>query len=94
MIWLMRVVSNTSPVSNLAIIGRLELLRAKYGRVVIPQAVKEELARLSHSAGATAIQRALAEGWLVVEAVADRRVLPVLMACVNAGSSFPVSWSA
>ena len=31
LIWLMRIVSNTSPVSNLAIIDRLELLRAKYG---------------------------------------------------------------
>jgi len=87
MIWLMRVVSNTSPVSNLAIIGRLELLRAKYGRVIIPVVVKEELTRLSHSAGASAIQRALAEGWLVVEAVADRRMLPVLMARVDAGEA-------
>ena len=63
MIWPMRVVSNTSPVSNLAIIGRLELLRAKYGRVFIPQAVSDELARLSDTNGSAAIQRALAEGW-------------------------------
>jgi len=27
----MRVVSNTSPISNLAIIGRLDLLRRRYG---------------------------------------------------------------
>jgi len=83
----MRVVSNTSPVSNLAIIGRLDLLRAKYGRVVIPQAVSDELARLSHSAGAAAIQRAVADGWLLVEAVTDRRLLPVLMARVDAGEA-------
>ena len=31
--------------SNLAIIGRLELLRAKYDRVFIPQAIRDELAR-------------------------------------------------
>lgn len=87
MIWLMRVVSNTSPVSNLAIIGRLELLRAKYGRVVIPQAVSAELSRLSHRSGAAAIQRALADAWLVVEDVPDRRLLPVLMARVDAGEA-------
>ena len=87
MIWLMRVVSNTSPVSNLAIIGRLELLRAKYDRVFIPQAVHDELARLTHGTGAAAIQNALASGWLVVEAVADRRLLPVLTARVDAGEA-------
>ena len=32
----MRAVSNTSPISNLAIIGRLSLLRQRYGRVVVP----------------------------------------------------------
>jgi len=83
----MRVVSNTSPISNLAIIGRLDLLRAKYGRVIIPQAVRDELDRLSHKLGAAAIQRALTDGWLLVEPVADRRVLPVLMARVDAGEA-------
>jgi len=87
MIWPMRVVSNTSPVSNLAIIGRLPLLRAKYGRVVIPQAVADELARLSHPAGAAAVREALSGGWLVVEPVPDRRLLPVLMARVDAGEA-------
>jgi len=38
----MRVVSNTSPISNLAIIGRLELLKRRYGAVRIPPAVTYE----------------------------------------------------
>lgn len=32
----MRVVSNTSPISNLATIGRLELLREQYGSIAVP----------------------------------------------------------
>ena len=40
----MRVVSNTSPLSNLAVIGRLELLQHRYGTVCIPPAVAQELA--------------------------------------------------
>lgn len=63
----MRVVSNTSPLSNLAIIGRLDLLKQRYGVVRIPPAVADELSRLSHVAGQACIAAALTEGWLVVE---------------------------
>lgn len=35
----MIVVSNTSPVINLAMVGQLNLLQKLYGQVVIPQAV-------------------------------------------------------
>ena len=63
----MRVVSNTSPISNLAIIGRLDLLKRRYGTVRIPSAVAAELSALSHPAGKARITAALAEGWLVTE---------------------------
>jgi hypothetical protein len=39
----MLVVSNTSPISNLAIVGRLEFLRRRYAVVHIPLAVANEL---------------------------------------------------
>ncbi len=83
----MRVVSNTSPVSNLAIIGRLDLLRRKYGRVVIPDAVRRELARLGHPEGRVRIEAALDEGWLSVEAVPDRRLLPLLRSRIDEGEA-------
>lgn len=86
-IWPMRVVSNTSPVSNLAIVGHLDLLRRKYGRVVIPEAVRRELARLGHPEGLTRIETALDEGWLAVEAVPDRRLLPLLRYRIDEGES-------
>ena len=63
----MLVVSNTSPISNLAIIGRLEFLKQRYGLVRIPVAVADELAALSHPAGAQRIKAALSERWLLVE---------------------------
>jgi hypothetical protein len=67
----MRVVSNTSPISNLAIIGRLELLRERYGRIVIPPAVQEELSALSHPEGKARVTAAINDGWLVVESLPD-----------------------
>ncbi len=42
----MPVVSNTSPISNLAIIDRLELLQEQLGEILIPPAVHAELMRL------------------------------------------------
>jgi predicted nucleic acid-binding protein len=40
----MIVVSDTSPITNLALVGQLILLQQLYGIVVIPQAVAEEIA--------------------------------------------------
>ena len=74
----MRAVSNTSPLSNLAIIGRLELLRQRYGTISIPPAVARELSALTHAAAGDCLKRAMEDGWLIVETTA----LPV----VGAGS--------
>ena len=45
----MLVVSNTSPLSNLAIIGRLGLVREQLGHVLIPPAVRAEIGRNPHA---------------------------------------------
>ena len=43
----MTVVSDTSPVSNLAMIGRLSLLRSQFNHVLIPKTVDQELAQVA-----------------------------------------------
>lgn len=58
----MLVVSNTSPLSNLAVIGRLSLLRERYGQIFIPPEVWRELAALQHLAGSDALRQAVADG--------------------------------
>jgi predicted nucleic acid-binding protein len=63
----MRAVSNTSPVSNLAIIDRLDLLRARYGTLLIPAAVELELSALSHALAKQRIQSAISDGWIIVK---------------------------
>lgn len=83
----MRVVSNTSPICNLAVIGRLDLLRRKFGKVVIPEAVARELSALDHANGLASIEAAVREGWLVVERVSDRRLLPVLRRRIDEGEA-------
>ncbi len=39
----MPVVSNTSPISNLAVIEKLDLLRDQFQKILIPEAVEREL---------------------------------------------------
>lgn len=43
----MTIVSNTSPISNLAAIGQLDLLQQVYGSITIPQAVADEIAKVA-----------------------------------------------
>jgi len=56
----MLVVSNTSPISNLAIVGRLEFLQSRYSVVHIPSAVVDELSALKHPPATRLIQSAIA----------------------------------
>jgi predicted nucleic acid-binding protein len=83
----MLVVSDTSPISNLAVIGQLRLLRERYGRVVIPPKVLEELNRLSHPEGSQEIENALSDGWLVVEPLPDETWLRKLEERVDPGEA-------
>ena len=71
----MQVVSNTSPLSALSIIGRLGLLRAQFGTIRIPRAVWAELSRLEPATGRQALQQAHAEGWIEVHETANRPML-------------------
>jgi len=62
----MLVVSNTSPLSNLAIIGRLDLLREQLGSVTIPPGVRMELSRHPNPEARHSLGKALEDGWLRV----------------------------
>jgi predicted nucleic acid-binding protein len=55
----MPIVSNTSPVLNLAIIGKLTMLQRQFGEVWIPTAVLDELKLETNFPGVPEIQLAL-----------------------------------
>jgi uncharacterized protein len=60
----MLVVSDTSPLSNLAMIGLLDLLREQFKEVLMPPAVARELTALKNTAATEGLRRAIREGWL------------------------------
>lgn len=74
----MLVVSNTSPLSNLAIIGQLDLIREQLGEVLIPSAVHSELAQNPQPAARAVLEAAISQNWIRVTTLAG--AVPVRIA--------------
>ncbi len=68
----MRVVSNTSPILNLAVIDQLGLLKAQFGTIYVPVEVLDELRLDEGLPGVPSIRQAIDEGWLQVHPVVDQ----------------------
>ena len=85
--WRMQVVSNTSPVLNLAIIGRLELLRDQFGQVAIPAGVWDELRADEPLPGSRAVASAMTEGWLRVVSVHNKSLATALRVDLDTGEA-------
>jgi predicted nucleic acid-binding protein len=83
----MPVVSNVSPVLNLAIISQLSLLHEQFGEIWIPAAVLEELRIEEDLPGSQAVGEALWAGWLRVEEVKDEALAQVLQRDLDRGEA-------
>jgi hypothetical protein len=83
----MPVVSNTSPISNLALIERLDLLREQFGKILIPEAVARELKALSNPRAKAAVEAALSQGWLEVRTAGSIPLIRLLDVNLHEGES-------
>ena len=83
----MRAVSNTSPLSNLAVIGRLDLLKSQLSEVWIPDSVLNELGAHPDPAALSAIREALSKGWLKCRAPAASPLLRLLSLHLHPGEA-------
>ncbi len=84
----MIVVSDTSPLSNLLIIGRLGLLRSIFGRVLIPTAVAAELDVIE-------IHRRdlLKQDWISIIEISDRQLFNTLRQKLDVGEAEAIALS-
>lgn len=83
----MLVVSDTSPLSNLAIIGRLSLLQEQFPEIGIPPAVARELAALDNPPAQTALSQSLQAGWLKVIPLPTSAPFPIQLRGLDAGET-------
>ncbi len=81
----MIIVSDTSPINNLAAINHLHLLHQLYGTVLIPEAVYQELTDPNFPvAGATEVQTF---DWIQTCAVRDRTLVEALSSELDIGEA-------
>jgi predicted nucleic acid-binding protein len=79
------VVSDTSPLMNLAVVGRLGLIEQLYGSVHVPEAVAGELAAaLPEQFSSQAIKNLT---WLTVCSVRNRQMTESLLLDLDAGEA-------
>jgi predicted nucleic acid-binding protein len=83
----MPAVSNTSPISSLAAIGRLEFLKSQFSTLWIPDAVFEELTAHPDPIAQTAIQTALRDQWIQIGTPRDSGLLRLLLLQLHRGEA-------
>lgn len=90
----MRAVSNTSPISNLAFIGRLSLLKAQFSEIWIPDAVADELNAHPDSSALAEIHGALQEGWIKTASPSPSPLLRLLLPHLHRGEAEAIALAA
>ncbi|MEH2325594.1 MAG: DUF3368 domain-containing protein [Nostoc sp.] len=81
----MTIVSNTSPISNLAKVGQISLLQQLYETVLIPTAVYDEL--LDERAGEDVITAVKSAIWLKIQVVDNQELVSDLQKLINLGEA-------
>lgn len=79
----MPIVSNTSPISNLAQVGQLNLIQQLYESILIPTAVYEEL--LDERAGKSVITAVQSATWLEIQPVQNQELVSELLSSCECG---------
>ena len=79
----MSVVSNASPLINLAWIGKLDLLRQLYGELTIPGAVWQEV--VVEGIGQPGADDVKAATWIKTQAVKNKELVRALQQELDAG---------
>jgi uncharacterized protein len=79
------IVSNASPLITLAKIGHVDLLEKLFGRIIIPQAVYDEV--VIRNAGSPGASETDLADWIEVRQAVDRLAVAVLQENLGAGES-------
>ena len=74
----MLVISNTSPLLNLAIINKLHLVREQFIEIIIPNAVLNELRINENIPGSSQLKEAFDTSWIKVKAVENEAFVQLL----------------
>jgi len=80
-------VSNTSPILNLAIVNQLVLLHQQFSKILIPNAVLDELKVNEERPGSQAIREAISSGWIQTQEVSNEPLARLLKQTLDRGEA-------
>jgi len=84
----MTVISNTTPLIGLSLLGRFDLLKSLFNEIVIPSAVYKELVvQGAGRVGANEIANGVNDGWVHVKDVPSTPILVTLKVDLDEGES-------
>ncbi len=83
----MLVISNTSPLLNLAIINRLHLIREQFTEITIPSVVLKELRIDENLPGSPQLKEAFDTSWIKVKAVENEAFVQLLRRELDEGEA-------
>jgi predicted nucleic acid-binding protein len=83
--------SNTSPILNLAVINRLDLLRQQFDEVLVPPVVLSELKPETGFPGTGSVRQALDAQWLRVVELKDVHLLRALALELDEGEAAAIA---
>lgn len=89
----MPVVSNTSPILNLAIVDQLVLLRRQFSEILIPNAVLDELKVSEERPGSQAIREVISSGWIQTQEVSNEPLAQLLKQTLDRGEAEAITLS-
>jgi len=81
------VVSDTSVLNYLALLGSFDLLRDQFGQMIVPEAVLAELEVRPDLPGAALVRQGTAEGWIEVAEPRDAAIVRLLREDLGLGES-------
>lgn len=85
----MKIVSNTSPLSNLAVIGQISLLQQIYPKILIPPAVEAELIQFPMIQ--SMVMPLFEEGWIEVQVPQDLQQVIALQQILDLGEAAAIA---
>ncbi len=83
----MLVISNTSPLLNLAIIDHLHLIEQQFGEIIIPKGVFVELRISENLKGSQELRQAIKKGWIKVKEVQNKAFVQLLRRELDLGET-------
>ena len=83
----MPVVSNTSPLLNLAIINHLFLIKKQFGKILIPHGVSTELKINDNLPGSQQLREAITSGWIATHQLENQALIQLLRRELDRGEA-------